>query len=299
VIIALAAGANLNVRQSTNTTVQGTLVTSGTFSKSGSGTLELDSAPVMLLGSALEVTEGGRLRLNPTSGSALVASGVTVSVVDSATLELAGTISALSSGGAPVNRAAIVNNSSASSGVLVTGTSQIVGPIDGSGSVEVRAGSNLTATHIVQSALVIGGGPGSPATVTIAASDSFGNSLGDSASSSATGQATPMTAAAGYAKYPSGLSSAAVSGSRIASSASTLLSSLTADGATFSSHFHDVQSLVAMLNSGDGAIAGMPSLSSSVGSFPGGLELVPEPTTALLFSIGLGAAAVAWRRHRR
>lgn len=297
-IIALAPGANLNVRQAINTTVQGTLVTSGTFSKAGSGTLELDSASVMLLGSALEVSDSGTLRLNPTSGSATVTSGVTVSVADSATLELAGSISALSSGGAPVNRAAIVNNSSASPGVLVTGTSQIVGPIDGSGSVEVRAGSDLTATHIVQSALVIGGAPGSPATVTIAASDSLGNPLADSSSSLATGQTAPMTAAAGDAKDPSRLSAAA-SGSQIGSSVSTLLSSLTADGATFSSHFHDVQSLVAMLNSGDGSIADVPSLSGSGSVFLGGLEPVSEPTTALLFSIGLFAAGLVWRRHQR
>ena len=77
-----------------------------------------------------------------------------------ATLELAGSVSALSSGASRVN---IVNNSSAAAGLLVSGTHQRVGNIDGSGTTQVNAGSDLTANHIIQNALVIGGAAGSPA----------------------------------------------------------------------------------------------------------------------------------------
>ena len=94
-----------------------------------------------------------------------------------ATLELAGSVSALSSAGG--NRTHISNNSTAP-GLLVSGIHQVVGGIDGAGSVQVNAGSDLTADHIVQSALVIGGSAGSPALVTIAASDASGNPLAQS-----------------------------------------------------------------------------------------------------------------------
>ncbi len=56
--------------------------------------------------------------------------------------------------------------------------------IDGHGTTTVTAGSNLTANHIIQSSLVIGGTAGSPATVTIAATDATGNPLNAAAASS-------------------------------------------------------------------------------------------------------------------
>ena len=80
------------------------------------------------------------------------------------------------------NRTNITNNSSAP-GLLVSGTHQQVGNIAGSGTTQVNAGSDLTANHIVQSALVIGGTSGSVGAVTIAASDSSGNPLGQSGGS--------------------------------------------------------------------------------------------------------------------
>ncbi len=57
------------------------------------------------------------------------------------------------------------------------GSLAIGGGIDGTGDLAVNAGNNLTANHIVQSALVIGGTAESPAMVTIAASDASGNPL--------------------------------------------------------------------------------------------------------------------------
>ena len=98
---------------------------------------------------------------------------MTATVASGATLELAGSVSSLSSG---VNRVNITNSSS-SPGILVSGTNQQVGNIDGAGTTQVNAGSDLTANHIVQSALVIGGTAASFGSVTIAASDADGNPL--------------------------------------------------------------------------------------------------------------------------
>ena len=130
----------------------------------------------------------GTLRFNITSGTPTIATGATVSVSSGATLELSGSVSALGSAGG--NRAHIVNNSTAP-GIVVSGFHQVVGAIDGTGSVRVNAGSDLTADHIVQSALVIGGMAGSPALVTIDASDALGNALGQSSGLALAGLLTP------------------------------------------------------------------------------------------------------------
>ncbi len=71
----------------------------------------------------------------------------------------------------------ITNLSSAAGGILVSGTHQRVGHIDGAGVTQVNAGSDLTTDHIIQTALMIGGTAGSPAAVTIAASDAWGAPL--------------------------------------------------------------------------------------------------------------------------
>jgi hypothetical protein len=75
----------------------------------------------------------------------------------------------------PSSASAWNNNNS----LTVTGAGMLTlrAGIEGPGNLTVNAGSSLTANHIVQSALVIGGTAGSPATVTIAASDSSGNPL--------------------------------------------------------------------------------------------------------------------------
>ncbi len=57
------------------------------------------------------------------------------------------------------------------------------GGIEGIGNLAVNAGSNLTASHIRQNALTIGGTAGSPAMVTLAASDANGNPLNSVAAS--------------------------------------------------------------------------------------------------------------------
>jgi hypothetical protein len=50
-----------------------------------------------------------------------------------------------------------------------------VGTITGTGSTQVNAGGNLTANHIVQNALIIGGISTNHATATIGASNASGN----------------------------------------------------------------------------------------------------------------------------
>jgi hypothetical protein len=83
-------------------------------------------------------------------------------------------------------------NDSTASGVVVSGTNQVVGGIDGLGNTQINAGSDLTADHIVQNALVIGGTVTSPALVTIAVSNASGDSLGQSSAESNAGLITGL-----------------------------------------------------------------------------------------------------------
>ncbi len=142
------------------------------FVKAGGGTVEIDSAPTLNNGSTLSVTTG-TLRFNVVSGAPTIGTGVTATVSSGATLELAGTVSALANGSNRVN----VSNNSNAPGILASGTNQQVGNIDGSGTTQVNAGSDLTANHIIQATLVIGGTSKNPGLVTIDASDAAGNPL--------------------------------------------------------------------------------------------------------------------------
>jgi hypothetical protein len=170
--VSISDNDTLTVNQATNTTFEGTILNSGRLLKSGAGTLEITGAPTWSNLSSIQVA-GGNLRLNVASGSPSVGSGVEATVSSGATLELSGPISALSSGSNRVN----VSNNSTLPGLLVSGKHQQVGGIDGSGATQVNAGSDLTANHIVQAVLVIGGTAGSPGLVTIDASDASGNPL--------------------------------------------------------------------------------------------------------------------------
>ncbi|HEV3024796.1 MAG TPA: autotransporter-associated beta strand repeat-containing protein, partial [Pirellulales bacterium] len=169
----IAAGTTLTVNQSGNTTFAGAIINSGTLAKSGGGTLEIDAAPTLAANSAVQAN-GGTLRLKVVSGSPTVGSDVTASVAAGATLELAGSVSALA---AAANRVNIMNNSQASAGgLLASGSNQQVGAIDGTGNTVVASDASLTSNHIIQNALAIGGSSGHAAVMTIAASDSSGNS---------------------------------------------------------------------------------------------------------------------------
>lgn len=258
ITIGVASGARLNVRQTTDAIVPGTLVTAGTFVKSGGGTLELGAAPVMLLGSSLQIAETGKLRLNVASGSASVANGVVVQVADAATLELAGPVSAL--GGANVPSAAVVNNSTASAGLLVTGTGQQIGPVDGTGTTEVRSGSDLTTTHIIQNALVIGGTSDQPALVTIAASDSTGGQLAPLAQATGHQFSRPLSPLGHVSAFNAQLADATS-----LSPASKLI-------------------LAKLLAADSPGVLGSADL-AGWNMFSGHLVQVPEPPAALLFAV--------------
>lgn len=155
---------------------------------SGSGTTAIVGSINLGNATALSVDGSGTLRFQPTSGAASVGTGVVATISSSATLELAGSVSALSSS---ANRVDIVNNSNATAGILVSGANQQVGNIDGSGTTQVNAGSDLTADHIIQSTLIIGGTVGSPGLVTIDASDASGNPLSQSSGLALSGSLTP------------------------------------------------------------------------------------------------------------
>jgi autotransporter-associated beta strand protein len=164
-LVNVAAGATL--------TSTGALTMTGALNLAGAGTLEIDGSPRLNDNSNLNLT-GGTLRFNVTSRTPTIGTGVTAVVFAGATLELAGSVSALANGANLVN----ITNQSNDPGILVSGTNQQVGNIDGLGTTQVSAGSDLTANHIIQSALEIGGTSKNPGVVTIDASDALGNPLG-------------------------------------------------------------------------------------------------------------------------
>jgi hypothetical protein len=191
------------------------------ITKTNSGTLEIQGASNLSGGTSINANVG-TLRFNNTSGAATVGAGVTATVASGATLELAGTVSDLSSPSPTSARVNITNNSKQSSGgsLSVTGTNQQVGAITGTGDTVVSAGASLTANSIVQNALVIGGTSTSPGNVTIAASDSSGNPLVAAAASrgSLTSGSTGSSLLGSSASPSSGLSG----GSNLGTSSSTL-----------------------------------------------------------------------------
>ncbi len=212
--LTVAAGKTLTDNQAGPTTFAGVVALKpgaspgggGTLIKSGAGTLEIDAAPSLGTNSSLQVNTTGRLTFNVGSGTATVGAGATVSVSDSAVLELAGSVSALGTAGAA--RADITNTSNAPAGVAVTGTNQHVGGINGSGTTQVSSGSDLTANHIIQTALVIGGASGMTALVTIAPSDASGNPLIAGSDSSGSDSLGALPAGAGLLGASAGDASA-------------------------------------------------------------------------------------------
>jgi autotransporter-associated beta strand protein len=139
-----------------------------TLAIAGGQTLTVQQPLAQDPGTKLAVSGNGRLRFAASGGSATAGAGASVSVASGATLELAGSVSALSS---QVN---VINDSDQSSGgaLLVSGPNQQIGNLDGSGDLLIAAGGELTANHVIQDAIVIEGTASSPAILTIAESDS-------------------------------------------------------------------------------------------------------------------------------
>ena len=116
------------------------------FVKKGAGTLTFNGTWSY---TGTTFIDAGTLRLELASRLDFSSSVAPVTVASGASLELAGTISDLSSNVLRVN----VMNNSDTPGLLVSGTNQQVGNIDGLGTTQVNAGSDLTANHIIQTLL--------------------------------------------------------------------------------------------------------------------------------------------------
>ncbi len=230
----------------------------------GAGTLRVTAAPTFAAGSSLTIA-AGKVQFNVSSGSATVGAGASVTVNSGATLELAGSTPALASA---TNKVNVVNNSS-TAGLVVSGTNQVVGAIDGSGTTQVNAGSDLTADHIIQAALVIGGTAGSPGLVTIDASDANGNSLA--------------------------MSSAMVVGRSTAPSGSLASSST---GSTDSTGSLDLSSGTSGVSVAGGSPISTPSALGGVAG-AAGTAAVPEPSAILLVLLGVAALLAPILRRAR
>jgi autotransporter-associated beta strand protein len=240
----LTSDTTIGVTQSGGSlTLNGAISGNVALAKVGPGTLILTGDPTWNTKSSLHVN-GGTLRFNVVSGTATIGTGVTATVSSGATLELAGTVPALANG---ANRVNITNNSNAL-GVLVSGSHQQIGGIDGSGTTLVNAGSDLTANHIIQTALVIGGMMGSAATATIAASDASGNPLGQSD----------------------------VEPTRMATVADGQEPAQSAGGS----------SSLSLLSPSGGGVSGDPFAAPADSSPARGVAAVPEPATILLLALG-------------
>jgi fibronectin-binding autotransporter adhesin len=240
------------------------------FAAAGNGSIGVPVAPAFGNASSLAVGGASTMRFNAVSGAASVGMGVTATVAASATLELAGSVSALGTAGG--NRVHVVNDSTAA-GVVVSGANQVVGGIDGAGNVQVNAGSDLTADHIIQNALIIGGTAGSPGLVTIDASDASGNPL-DSA------RGGPLAA-----------SSAESGGGLPFVDSSKLSAPLSSDAFSFSKML-DLVAVETGWNSG-GLDLGRTDPDAIATS-------VPEPSTLLLVLVGslTVMTVIKTRRHR-
>src|SRR5262249_39329284 len=137
---------------------------STTLTKTGAGAVVLSGVQTFGNNAAVNVN-GGTLRFNATANAASVGSVVTVHVASGAQLELANSGAALSDGTHVAN---VTNDSQlAGGGLLVSGTNQRVGRVQGAGNLVVAAGANLTANSIVQNALNIAGSNTSHGLVTI------------------------------------------------------------------------------------------------------------------------------------
>ena len=187
--LSVAEAKTLTITQTTtNTTAAGLITLTGAsgggagagLTLAGTQTMQITVAPALGKNSALAVNGSSTLRLNVTSGTPTVSTGVTATVAAGATLDLAGSIPALSDA-APTSaqqRVDVLNAGTLTVDPPTMGSViQQVGGIDPNGgtagSVVVNDGANLMADHINQTSLVIGSG----STFTLAPSNSDGSPM--------------------------------------------------------------------------------------------------------------------------
>lgn len=156
-----ATGATLGIAPNASAAFAGTLVNPATLNKTQTGT-QAFTGNLQWQATNINV-QGGTLQFNLSNASTVsLTAGTNVAVQAGATLELAGTKSALSNG---MLHAPVVTQA-ANAAVSVTGTNQIVGALTGPtsgpfpfgsalGTTMIASGANLTATRIRQSALTI------------------------------------------------------------------------------------------------------------------------------------------------
>ncbi len=230
--LSVAAGKTLTVNQAADGTLAGSLTLGTTnsgatlaVSSSTNKKLTLTGPTTLNTGNAITVNGNATLNLNlATANTQVVGTGVTVTVADSASLELAGSVSALTDATTSVQRASITNSSTAAAGIRVLdGAVQQVGGIDGTGNVVIAdttgmTATSLTADHINQTSLVIGAG----SIFTLAPSDSNGNPMAAAMATLSPGPAAPGSATP--ASSPSSLLAGSLtsSSSFLASSGSLL-----------------------------------------------------------------------------
>ena len=207
----------------------GSVTNAKALTKTGDGTLAVSGDTHFGPGSSLNVLVG-TMRLNVASGST-VGAGVVASVGAGATLELAGSVSALGPAGLSAGSRPLVKNDGTLS-VTSLGSVQIVGGIEegdaGTGVTSVAAGATLAADHIIQAALVVGGDQEFSGSVTISPSDDLGDSLGavllseisdstpaDSAATGLTLAATPFAQGSAAGFGADSLSRAALGGQSV------------------------------------------------------------------------------------
>ncbi len=162
----ISAAVNLGIGQTWTINGPNPLLIGGTLStgafaldKLGGGTLRVTGAPILGAGGSLQVG-ASTVQFNLTSTAPTIGTGFGVSVSDGATLELAGSVSALGvANGGPSGVVNVVNNSrtALTGGVHVTGTNQQAGTITGTGDVVVESTANLSAYQLLQHSLTING----------------------------------------------------------------------------------------------------------------------------------------------
>ena len=304
------------------------------FSLVGNGLLKVNAAPSLGTSSSISVGNTTTLQFTAVSGSASVSTGVSVAVATGATLQLAGTVSALSQG----NDAANITTHGAGT-LLVTGTNQTVGTVAGDpssdtngatiygGTTVVGSGgaAQLTATQILQNTLTIGAG----STVTILPSGPGGSeavstavaSNGSSSGAAAAASSDSSSDASGGESEPLAAIEAAVSSGSISSTMGQILEDrivnddrMAAEDSALNLALLDDRVMTELANiesdspsglagtgSGTITLTGEPSgFSSGSGiSFTAGPAAVPEPSSLLLAALGGIGAAVALSRARR